>query len=688
MMKKLIIAEKESVATELAKIVSTIKFENRNTYFENAEFVITWCVGHLIQLAMPEKYGVKSWSLDTLPFIPSSFKLEESKSTKAQFGTIKALMHRHNITMIINACDAGREGELIFRLVYDYVKCTKPYKRLWISSYEDHVIEEGMMNLIEGLEMERLFNAGLCRLYADYLVGINATRTMTSKYGTTLNVGRVQSPTLNLICMRDKTIANFIEEPIYNVQLTFDNFVANFHLEPGEKLTKESAEKVKHQCQDKDAFVVAVDVKGKKVKPESLFNLTQLQKKANQYFGYSAKRTLEIAQKLYSPPLKLLTYPRTDSSFLSVAQATDFKMLIGNLVESNKLILQGTFQLENTQIYQVIDDNEVTDHHAILITQAALGKDWTLLEHDEWNIMNLVAYQMLMAISPALYYETTRVGIQVGDYQFLGMGNVLINAGFRQLERISKSVLEIRQQNRVTTVLPSLVEGEILPVIESEIIETKTTVPKRYTEADLLALMEKGLGTSATRAEIIETLIKRNYVVRDKRKLIATEKAHQLMSVLPEELKTLELTLIWEENLNRIALGIDSSDDFMMEIKRFVGEFVEREKEKPRLVEFMGDGDEREVIGDCPRCSEKVIAHKNGLNFHCWNKNCKFVLWKNNGYFKAFGKTITQARARSLLEIGYVRVSKLKSKKGNVFDGTFVMIDDLASERTNFKLEY
>lgn len=681
--RKLIIAEKPSVANELAKVISPSRFENKKTYLENHEFIITWCVGHLLQLEMPDAYGIKSWSLSTLPFIPEEFKIKPVKEVEQQLGTMKALMHRYDVSEIINACDAGREGELIFRLIYDYVKCTKSYKRLWITSYENDVIQDDMTHLLDGFEMERLYQAGVCRQRADYLVGINGTRLMSSKYGTELNVGRVQSPTLNFICTRDYQIKDFVSQTNYNVQLMFKDFAASYVHKDDEVMTRALAEKIKNHCKGKDGFIETITTKENKHKPEKLFSLTQLQKKANRLWGYTAHQTLQIAQRLYEK--KLLTYPRTDSSYLSSSQADIFKSLIEGLVVGNKLVLQESFKKGKADFHMVINNQKVTDHHAILITAASLYSDWTRLSYDEQNIIHLVAYQMLIAISPPMLTEGTKVILNVDGYEFEAGGNVLVDIGYRQLERVSLGVLGYTSPSRNSATLPELTGGEVVEVLKSEVLETETKPKQRITEAELLGAMEKGLGTSATRAEIIENLIRKEYVIRDGKKLIATEKAHQLMLVLPAELKTPDLTVAWEEKLNAIEQGLVEPGTFMGSIESFVNEFVAREKERPRLTEFkLPNKDKRELIGYCPKCQDKVVEGK--ANFYCCNRECRFALWKDDNYFGRFGTTITKARAKSLLIKGHVRVSKLKSKKGNYFSATVLM--DASGKYTSFELQY
>ncbi len=577
-MKQLIIAEKPSVAKDIAKVIGT--FEDKKNYLENDDYVISWFKGHLIENAMPEDYdeSLKAWKLETLPFIPTTWKTKVIESSKNQFYTLKELMNRSDIHTIINASDCGREGELIFGLVYEYINCQKPVKRLWTASKEE--VEKGLNNLLDGSEKKLLLESAKCRSHADFLVGINATRLYSKKYGnsTVLNVGRVQSPTINMVCERDKEISNFIPKDYYVLNLILDGFKASLRFDD-----KNIAEEFKDAHIGLNAIVRQIETKDNTKKAPELYDLTTLQIVANKLFGYSAQQTLDIVQKLYES--KLMTYPRTDSKYVGSSQKELIQSLLSSLQEIQPVPLTTDYQLDSVNIDNVIDDSKVTDHHALLITQTGINYDWEKLNESERNIMTLVAYQLLMSTYSPYRYQSTKVIISLGEHDFEAKTQNLIDLGYRSLEIKSREILKVKKKEKEEVLLPPLTENQSLSVQDIKIESKKTTPPSYFTEGSLLQAMEncqldedskelnqilktvQGIGRSATRAGIIESIIKNGYIHREKNRIVATEKAHKLMSILPPLLTSAKMTAEWEEKLDQIERGELSSQQFMKEIE-------------------------------------------------------------------------------------------------------------------------
>lgn len=696
-MKQLIIAEKPSVARDIAKAIG--QFETKDGYLENNEYLVTWCFGHLIRNAQMDEYdeSLKVWSLDTLPFIPKTWKTSIIDSSKSQFYNVKKLMERSDVSTLICATDGGREGELIFWLVYEYVHCQKPVKRLWISSFEDSVVRDGMANLLDGSEKKLLLESAKCRSQADFLVGINGTRLFTKKYGNgnVLNVGRVQSPTINMICQRDNEIKNFIPKDYYVVKLILDGFNASLRFDD-----KYIAEQFKTSHIGLNAIVRQIETKDNIKKAPQLYDLTALQKVANKSFGYSAQQTLDIVQKLYES--KLMTYPRTDSKYISSAQKELMTTLLSSLQEIQPVSLTTDYQLNLVNIDSVIDDSKVTDHHAILVTETGIKHNWNTLNESERNIMTLVAYQMLMATYSPYKYQSTKVIIGLNDYEFESKTQNLIDLGYRSLEMKCQEVLKLKKKDKEEILLPPLNENQSLSVQDIQIESKKTTPPSCYTEATLLEAMEKcqieddkeltdilksvqGIGRSSTRANIIETIIRSGFVQREKNQLIATDKAHKLMSILPPILTSAKMTAEWEEKLDKIERGELSSTQFMNEIESFVKAVVEDEKSKVATFQFENKKLEKEEIGKCPKCQSPV--HESEKNFYCSNRDCSFALWKEDKFFMSQSKKITKTIAKSLLNKGEVLVKGLTSQKsGKTYDAIIKM--ELGEKYINYKLEF
>ena len=696
-MKSLIVAEKPSVAKDIAKAIG--EFESKDGFLENHEYIVTWCYGHLIRNAQMDEYdeSLKVWSLDTLPFVPKHWETRIIESSKSQFYNVKKLIERSDVSTLICATDGGREGELIFGLIYEYIHCQKPVKRLWISSFEDSVVREGMANLLDGEDKKLLLESAKCRSQADFLVGINCTRLFTKKYGnsTVLNVGRVQSPTINMICQRDKVIETFIPKEYYTVNLILDGFKAALSF-----YEKNIAEHFKTSYIGSNAVIRQIETKDNIKKAPQLYDLTALQKVANKSFGYSAQQTLDIVQKLYEN--KLMTYPRTDSKYVSSAQQELMSSLVRALEECRPIPLNEDYQLNKVDISKVVDDSKVTDHHAILVTKTGIKYDWNRLMESERNIMTLVAYQMLIATYSPYKYQSTKVVIGVDEYEFETKTQNLVDIGYRALELKRQETLKVKKKDKEDIVLPPLHENQSLPIQDIQIESKKTTPPSRFTEATLLEAMEncqieedhelnailksvKGIGRSSTRANIIETIIRSGFIDRQKNQLIATEKAHQLMSILPPILTSAKMTAEWEEKLDQIERGELLSTQFMKEIELFVREVVEEEKSKVATFQFKSNKPPKEEIGKCPKCQNSV--YESEKNFYCSNRECSFALWKEDKFFKSQSKKINKTIAKGLLKQGEILVKGLKSQKsGKLYDAIIKM--ELVEKYVNFKLEF
>ncbi len=553
---KLVITEKPSVGVSIAKVIGANK--RCDGYYEGSGFRVSWCVGHLVQMASPDKYDEKyaKWNMEDLPIIPSEFKYEVSKRTKKQFNILKKLMNAKDIDTVINACDAGREGESIFRLVYDKAACKKKIERLWISSMEDSAIKDGFNNLKNGKDYENLNCSAKARMQADWLVGMNLSRLYSLLYNQNYSVGRVQTPTLNMIVMRDEEIRNFKKEKYYTLEIVADEFsLSTSRIDDISEVTKLKDE------MPSDILVTDVIEKEKITRPDKLFDLTTLQRECNKYFGFRAKQTLDYAQSLYEK--KLITYPRTDSRFLTED------------MESSTLKLLDNVEILNENFKRIFNSSKVTDHHAIIPTSSSVSYELDTLQTSEKKVFDLVRDKLYMGVSPNKVEKNTKVIARINDYDFTASGTVLIDEGF------SKYLVKY-QKSKKETILPKVTKGEILKIKNSKINEKYTTQPKHFTEDSLLKAMEvagsdaidktieverKGLGTPATRAGIIENLIYKGYIERDKKNLLATNKAISLVTVVKDSFKSAETTSDWEMKLSRIASGEFSKNEFLSDIK-------------------------------------------------------------------------------------------------------------------------
>ena len=670
---KLVLAEKPSVAQSIAKVLGAAKREDG--YLEGNGYVVSWCVGHLVELAQPEVYDAKysKWAYADLPIFPMDWQYEVSAGTKKQFGILKKLMAREDVASLVCATDAGREGELIFRLVYHKAGCRKPFERLWISSMEDVAIKEGFENLRSGTEYDALYEAALCRERADWIVGINATRLFSTLYGQTLNVGRVMTPTLAMAVMREAAISAFKPELFYTVQIGLDGFTA-----ASERFkTKAAAEAVKQSCSV--AIVQKAECKEKTEKPPALYDLTSLQREANRVLGYTAQQTLDYTQNLYEK--KLVTYPRTDSRFLTEDMAHSLTDLV-------KLAFH-TFPVEdvdNIPVHaeQVVNNKKVTDHHAIIPTRELQKCNLSELPKGELAILQLISNRLCVAVGDPHRYAETVIELDCGGTVFSTKGKTVVQDGWKALVQKNDST---KSDENVQT-LPSVSVGDEMTVSGTEIKEGKTSPPKHFTEDTLLSAMEtagadempdeverKGLGTPATRAGIIEKLVRIGFLERkgDKKTkhLIPTHKGTALVTVMPEQIQSPSMTADWEEKLLLIEKGEYASEDFMDEIKDVIAGLIQN-YEVIRDSEVMMSK-EANSIGKCPLCGSAV--EDKAKAFFCSNRACKFALWKNNRYFASIGKSMTSATAQKLLGSGKVKLKNCKSERtGNTFDATVFMV--------------
>lgn len=687
---KLVLAEKPSVAMSLSKVIGAD--QRGDGYMEGNGYLVSWCVGHLVELSQPEAYDEKyaKWKYDDLPILPEHWQYQVSASTKKQFGILKKLMQRKDVESLICATDAGREGELIFRLVYHQCGCKKPVERLWISSMEDSAIREGFQKLRPGTEYDALYEAALCRERADWIVGINATRLFSCLYGQTLNVGRVMTPTLAMVVMRDAAIRAFKPEPFYSAELKFRDFQAG-----GERMKeKAEAEKlVAECCQAGSAIITKVEQKEKSEKPPALFDLTSLQREANRQMGFTAQQTLDYTQALYEK--KLVTYPRTDSRYLT----DDMAPLVPELVS----VIQQSFQIQAdvpapVNAAQVINSKKVTDHHAIIPTKTAASYDISSLPSGEQAILTMLAVRLICAVgTPCLYAETV-VEAECAGQKFRTKGKTATDIGWR---RYAGKPSEEAEKNAGAGELPELSEGMTLELAGVDLKEGKTSPPKRFTEDLLLSAMEsassdefpagverKGIGTPATRAAIIEKLVQKGFIERrgDKKTkyLCSTDKGNALVTVVPEQIQSPSMTADWEEKLLKIEHGEYDSDVFMGEISSMVSGLVKTYEAVKGADVLMQP--ERKVIGSCPACGSDVCETAKG--WFCRDKSCKFALWKENRFFQTLGKQMTEELAKQLVNRGKARLTHCYSRKSNRYYDTTVHVETGEDGAAAFKLEF
>ena len=689
---RLVIAEKPSVAQTIAAALG-IKGK-QDGYIEGGGYLISWCVGHLVQLAEAAAYGeqYKKWSFESLPILPEEWQYAVDPDKGKQFKTIKELMHRADVSEVVNACDAGREGELIFRFVYEVAGCKKPMRRLWISSMEDGAIKAGFASLKDGRDYGALFASALCRAKADWLIGINATRLFSCLYGKTLNVGRVQTPTLKMLTDRDAAISHFQKEKYYHVRLDLSGAEAA----SGRISDKAEADALKGACEAETAVCVSLTREKKTAAPPKLFDLTSLQREANRIFGYTAKQTLDLAQSLYEK--KLLTYPRTDSSYLTDDMEETAAKVIALLCGTLPFMAGMGFSPE---IARVLNSKKVSDHHAIIPTMELAKTDLSALPESEKNILTLAGARLLFATAAPHIYETVTAVFSCAGADFTARGKTVLAGGWKDLERRYRATLkdkpEADDEDSADGTLPELAEGQSFDNPAAKVTEHDTTPPKPHNEASLLSAMEragnedtdpdaerKGLGTPATRAAVIEKLVSSGFVERKGKQLIPTKDGNNLVCILPDNLTSPKLTAEWENNLTQIAKGAADPAEFLSGIEAMARELV---KSYP----FLSDSDkerfktEKPEIGKCPRCGCPV--HEGKKNYYCSDRDCAFVMWKNDRFFEDRKVTFSPKIAAALLKSGKVKVKGLYSPKtGKTYDGT-VVLADTGGKYVNYKIE-
>ena len=672
--------------------------ERKDGYLEGSGYLVSWCVGHLLELAQPEAYKEQyaKWRYEDLPILPENWKYEVPKDKKTQLALLCRLMKDKRVDSVVCATDAGREGELIFRLVYEYAGCNKPMERLWISSMEDAAIREGFDRLRPGSDYDKLYDAAVCRAGADWLIGINATRLFSVLYGVTLNVGRVMSPTLALLVQRESDIESFISKPFYVPEITCGGFTAS-----GEKMTERSeAEKIRMDCDHNSAFVRSVEKQVKTIQPPRLYDLTTLQRECNRIYGYTAQQTLDYVQSLYEK--KLATYPRTDSQYLTKdMQATAASLILW--LRDNMPFGKGC--AGEPDIDRVTDDSKVTDHHAIIPTVEIARTDLSELPSGERDVLTLLAVRLLCATTQAHRFEAVTAILDCQGHTFTAKGKTILQSGWKEVERIHRMSIrqsETEHKENEAAALPVLQEGQTFEAVSASLREGKTSPPKHYTEDTLLSAMEnagaedmpddaerKGLGTPATRAATLEKLVSAGFVQRKKKQLIPTEKGKNLIAVLPDNIKSPILTAEWESMLKQVEHGELSATSFMDQIADMSRTLVkEHTAPEERFADLFpsSKGTVHEAVGVCPRCGAPVYEGKKG--FFCDNRECSFALWKDNRFFSSKKKSITKSVAAALLKEGRISMSGLYSEKtGKTYDAE-VILDDTGGKYVNFKLEF
>ena len=683
----LVVAEKPSVGAAYAKVLGATN--RQDGYWEGNGYLVSWCVGHLVELAPPNVYDAKyvKWSIADLPILPQKWQYLVSASTKKQFGILQKLMHRPDVDSMICATDAGREGELIFRLVCQQAGCKKPFTRLWLSSMEENAIREGFASLKPSTEYDALYQAALCRERADWIVGINSSRLFSCLYGRPLAVGRVMTPTLAMAVQREAAISAFTPEKFYTVSLAF----ADGGTASSKRFSqKADAETLLANCRKEVSTVVQkVERKEKTEKPPQLYDLTTLQRDANRLLGFTAQQTLDYAQSLYEK--RLITYPRTDSRFLTEDMAAS---LPGLVTDTGK-----AFAVEEplpVNVQQVINGSKVTDHHALLPTKSMAKADLAALPAGERNVLRLIAARLLCAVGePHRYAETTLTTICAGE-EFTVKGKVVLSEGWKAMER--KMLGELLGKQKEQAALPDVQEQSQCSIASAELKEGQTSPPKHFTEDTLLHAMEtasadsmpegverQGIGTPATRAATIEKLVQKGFLerkgIKKTKVLLPTDQGKALITVMPEEIQSPEMTADWETKLLRIERGEMEPETFMTEIKEMISSLVTTTEAAKGANALM----KNKVIGVCPNCGANVVEREKG--WFCENRECRFVLWKDNAFFKRLGKRLDSYVADKLLRDGRVRLKDCRSAKGKTYNAT-VLLGTEPDGRSKFSLEF
>ena len=661
-------------------------------YLEGSGYLISWCVGHLVELAPPSAYGERyvKWNIADLPILPEKWQYLVSASTKKQFFVLKKLLHRADVETVVNSCDAGREGELIFRLVYEQAGCRKPVSRLWLSSMEDNAIREGFANLKPSTEYDALYQAALCRERADWMVGINCSRLFSCLYGRPLAVGRVMTPTLAMTVEREAAIAAFVPEKFYTVALELTSgFVAS-----SRRISeKDAAEKLLAECRKEMVSTIQkITRKEKAENPPPLYDLTTLQRDANRLLGYSAHQTLKYAQSLYEK--KLTTYPRTDSCYI----ADEDEEMLEELAEELEGFLGITPEDVDDAVprtRRTVNREKVADHHAILPTRSMLQADLDALPKGEQQILKLIIARTLMAVSKPFRYLETLLTTECAGEEFTAKGKEILDEGWKAVER--KVLADILSRKKEFTALPPVEESEC-GILNAELKEGQTSPPKHFTEDTLLHSMEtasaesmpedaerQGIGTPATRAATIEKLVEKGFLERkgDKKTkvLLPTNKGKALITVMPEEIQSADMTADWETKLLRVERGEMEPETFMTEINDMISSLVNTTEAVKGASALM----KNKVIGVCPNCDKSVVEREKG--YFCENRECRFVLWKDNAFFKRLDKRMDAHVADKLLRDGRVRLKDCRSVKGKTYNAT-VLLTTEADGRSKFSLEF
>ena len=686
---QLVIAEKPSVARSIAAVIGAA--EKQNGYWQGGGYLVSWCIGHLVSFAEAGQYDEKycKWRYEDLPILPQPWQFIVPDEKKQQFEVLRALLNRPDVDSVTAATDAGREGELIFRFVYQMAGCTKPVKRLWISSMEDAAIREGFANLCPDSDYDALYRSALCRAKADWLVGINATRLFSVLYHKTLTVGRVQTPTLKMLVDRDAKILRFQKEKYYTVGIQSGSLKAG----SGRIASMDEADTLRKACAGASAICFSVKREKKTEQPPKLYDLTTLQREANRLFGFTAKQTLDYAQQLYEK--KLLTYPRTDSQYLTEDMGQTAQHLVSDLLG----LLPFAQRLDLTpEVGRILNSKKVSDHHAIIPTSEFVKQGFTGLAESECKLMNLVCSKLLCAIAAPHEYETVTAVFSCAGNEFTAKGKTVLVPGWKEIDQRFRSTMKADGEEEAESLntLPELAEGQSFSVT-ANVSEHFTSPPKAYTEDTLLSAMEragaedmpeeaerKGLGTPATRAAILEKLVQMGFVQRKGKQLVPTKDGINLAVVLPESLTSPVLTAEWENRLTEIAKGNADADEFMAEIEAQVRQLVKTysciSADKQNLFQS-----ERVIIGKCPRCGENVYEGKK--NFYCGNRSCQFVMWKNDRFFEQRKKAFTPKIAAALLKDGKAKVKGLYSEKtGKTYDAT-VLLADTGGKYVNYRVE-
>ena len=685
----LVVAEKPSVAQTIGKVLGATS--RKDGYLEGEAYLVSWCVGHLVGLADASVYDQRyaKWRYDALPIIPEEWLYEVPKDKMQQFKVLSALMKDKRVTELVCATDAGREGELIFRLVYQKAGCRKPFKRLWISSLEDSAIRDGFRHLRDSSEFDRLYEAALSRSKADWIVGINGTRLFSTLYHKKLVVGRVQTPTLAMLVERDGKITTFRKEKYFNVHIQKDGLKASL-----EKIkTEDEAKRIAGACDKKQASVSSLKKERKTVNPPKLYDLTTLQREANRYFSFTAQQTLDLVQSLYEK--KLLTYPRTDSQFITDDMEGTVRQVISILCRKLPLFDGVAY---TPDIDRISNNAKVTDHHAILPTAQVETLDIAELPESEQKILRLVATRLICATGEKHIYDETTLTVSCEGSLFTAKGKTVVQDGWKGIEQRFKATLKNKEKEEPEAVLPEVTEGDILQNVVSSVSEHFTSPPKEFTEDTLLSAMEtagneafddetekKGLGTPATRAGIIEKLVKGGFAERKGKTLVPTKDGLNLVCVLPEQITSPAMTAEWENTLMQIERGNADADAFLSGIAAMTSELV-------KAYPFLSDAEAsrfdtaRETVGKCPRCGSPVYVGKG--NFYCSNRECSFCLWEDNKFFSSKKKKLTKKIAKELLDKGWCRVTGLYTpKKPQLYDAV-IRLDDTRGKYVSFKMEF